>query len=173
MSTVYANRLTSFWASAFFLGAVSMMVLWGCAGTSGDGDDVRMYNANLGAATLFDLNQKTRQMFDRYQFQLIRVETSTDMTYYETEWKPRRPFDDEAEQGIAEARTRIIIQATPRTRAVMGADMSTVKMIAENQVRFENSVEWQYGTITSMVRAYLKSFSDDLTMEFRTGMRRY
>lgn len=150
-----------------------LLTLVACSG-SGEASSRRglTYSANLGAATLYDINTKTRAVLDRYQFRIERIESSTDMLYIETEWKNRYPFDDEIEQGIDAALTRIIIQATPRTRSV-GGDLNTVRLQAENQVRYRHGVEWHIVPMSPMLISYLKKLTEDTTIELRTGIRKY
>ena len=152
-----------------------LTTLLGCASSSNTeaGANVKAYTTNLGTATLYDINQKTSLILDRYQFQIIRFESSTDMTYYETEWKSRYPFEDEIDQGVQQARTRIIIQATPRARGALGADLSTVRLQVENQVRYRDGVEWHYAAVAGMLKSYIKELIDNLTTEFRTGIRKF
>jgi hypothetical protein len=147
----------------------------GCSGSAGSDKDVRpdLYTANLGTATQLDFREKTRKMLDRYQFQVIRYEQTTDATFFETEWKMRYPFEDELQQNVEEARTRLIITATPRTRAPMGSDLHTVRLEAENQVRYRDGRDWHYLQMSEMLKAYLKEFCDKLSTEFRSGIRTY
>lgn len=158
----------------FILGILLTGFLYGCAGSASTEDSsAKSFTANLGTATVLDINQKARLLLERYQFQIVRYESTVDALYFETEWKPRYPFDDEIGQGIEETRTRIIIQATPRTRSALGSDLNTVRMEAENQVRLKNGVDWRYAEMSKMLRAYLRKFADDLSTEFRVGLRRY
>jgi hypothetical protein len=119
------------------------------------------------------MRQKTQQYLEREQFRVLRFESTTDATFFETDWKARYPFDDEIELGVEEARTRIIITATPRSRAAMGSDMNTVRMEAENQVRYKNALDWHYVEMSKMLKDYLQDFADRLSTEFRAGIRRY
>lgn len=156
--------------------AVSLiLVVGGCSGFGSSEKDVRpdFYTANLGTATQLDFREKTRKMLDRYQFQVVRFEQTTDATFFETEWKLRYPFEDELQQNVEEARTRLIITAMPRTRTPMGLDLHTVRLEAENQVRYRNGRDWHYLEMSEMLKAYLKEFCDKLSTEFRAGIRRY
>ena len=91
--------------------------------------------------------------------------------YFESDWRYRGPFDDELELGIVDARTRLTINATPRTRG--GMDLYTVRMMAETQVRFEDVNEYVIVPMTDMLMEYLKTISDDLRLELMQGIRRY
>lgn len=154
---------------------VSLILVGGCSGSGRSDREVRpdLYTANLGTATQLDFREKTRKMLDRYQFQVIRFEQTTDATFFETEWKLRYPFEDELQQSVEEARTRLIITATPRTRTPMGSDLHTVRFEAENQVRYRDARDWHYIQMSDMLKAYLKEFCDKLATEFRAGIRRY
>jgi hypothetical protein len=163
-------------STVLILIAISLMfVVGGCSAAGSSDRDVRpdLYTANLGTATQLDFREKTRRMLDRYQFQVIRFEQTTDATFFETEWKLRYPFEDELQQSVEEARTRLIITATPRTRTPMGSDLHTVRFEAENQVRYRDARDWHYIQMSDMLKAYLKEFCDKLSTEFRAGIRRY
>ncbi|MBI3005394.1 MAG: hypothetical protein HYY49_08250 [Ignavibacteriales bacterium] len=151
----------------------SIVLSFGCAGSDeASGRGTLIYSANLGTATLFDANAKSRTILERNQFRIQRVETSADMYYLETEWKNRGAFDDELEQGIEAGLTRIIIQATPRGRAA-SSDLHTVRLQAENQVRYLHTFEWRVAPMSNMLIAYLKKLSEDFVVEFRTGYRKF
>lgn len=147
----------------------------GCGSRSADvsGSRTSTYSADLGTATAYDFRDKTGRLLARYQFSVYRFEETTDLIYLETEWKNRYPFDDEIDQGIVEARTRLIIQARPRIQTPTGSDLNTVKLVAENLVRFQNSAQWQRVPMSKQLRAYLKRFVDELQTEFRTGFRKF
>lgn len=161
----------------FLIFAVTVLIPFvfaGCAGSASSGDgSARAFRANLGTATLYDFNQKTRAILNKYRFIVVRHESTTDLTFYETEWKSRYPFQDELDEGIEQARTRITIQATPRTRAAIGGDLNTVRFEAENQVFLRGTVDWRYVEMSDMLKAFLREVSDDLATEFRAGIRRY
>lgn len=147
----------------------------GCGSQSADVSRSRAstFSADLGTATAYDFKDKTGRMLDRYQFQLFRFEETADIIYMETDWKARYPFEDELEEGIAEARTRLIIQARPRTRNPAGSDLHTVRLVAENRVRFQDSGEWQRIPMSKQLISYFKRFADELQTEFRTGFRKF
>lgn len=148
----------------------------GCAG-SASGDKTEPSNGfstDVGTATEFDFYQKTRRILDRYQYEIIRQEESVDMLYVETRWNDRIPLEDEQAIEIVQARTRVIVQARPRTRGGTGSSrVYKVHFIAENEVLFINNDEWVRVPLTPQCRAYLAKFADDLQTEFRTGIRKF
>jgi hypothetical protein len=146
----------------------------GCSSSGAfDKSSAQTYTANLGTATHYDFRDKTRKMLDRFQFYILRYEQTTDATFFETDWKIRYPFEDEILDGIEEARTRLIITANPRTRVPIGPDLQTVRMEAENQIRYRHSADWHYKEMSPMLKGYLRDFADKLSTEFRTGIRQY
>lgn len=95
------------------------------------------------------------------------------MIYLETEWKSRYPFEDEIQQGVEEARTRMTLQAIPRTRVSGGSDLNVVRLFCENMVRLRDQTQWQRVPMSKSLMDYLEGFAEDLRMEFRTGIRKF
>lgn len=156
-------------------GMLTLLLNVGCSGSGAASGEsaAHTFTANLGTATAYDFTLKTRQLLDRYQFRVVRYEATTDAIFFETEWKFRYPFEDEIQQGVEEARTRLTVTATPRVRATISSDLNSVRLEAENQVRYRNAVDWHYTEMSEMLKAYLREFSDKLATEFRAGIRRY
>ncbi|MCI0693395.1 hypothetical protein L0337_15495 [candidate division KSB1 bacterium] len=163
--------------SIFSLGLCLLIpFLIDCAGSSSGGSTPsHTYIANVGTATSFDVNEKTRRLIDKHQYVVFRYEQSQDMIYFETEWKERAPFQDEQDSGILQARTRFILEARPRIRVEVAgsSDLNNVRLIFENMVLFESSPDWQYVPMTAMCKSYVRRIADDLNTDFRTGFRRF
>lgn len=159
----------------FVLILVCLLVTgWGCSSSRGNSSASNTYTANVGTATAYDFKDKTQRLFTRYQFQVYRFQETADLIFIETEWKLRYPFEDELAHGIEEAKTRIVAEARPRSRMSSGgSELNRVSFYAENLVRFKQSHEWQPVALSDMLKSYLKEFADDLTTEFRTGIRKF
>ena len=153
-----------------------MYVFWGCSGTytvKKESNPIT-FTAKVGTATAYDIEEKTRRLLDRYRYEIVRFEKTYDQIYFETQWRYRSPFEDEYEISVVDARTRIIINARPRTRTyVTGTDLYVIHVRGENQVRLEGSDAWINLPMTDMVMVYLSKFAENLEMEFRTGIRKY
>lgn len=150
----------------------------GCAGSS-SGNKANIpspnnYTTEVGVATDFDFKEKTRRILDKYQYEIVRFEESSDMIYFETRWKDRYPFEDEDQLGISQARSRFILEARPRTRGIRGSvKVFRITVIAENEALYLGSEEWQHVPMTSSYKKYVKRFAEDLRSEFRSGIRRF
>lgn len=156
------------------LSCIALVFISACSG-SGEATRNSLYTADIGTATALDVKDKGRLFLDRQQYQVLRQEETNELIYIETHWRFRSPFDDEVEQGVEEARTRIFLRATPRGMRQQGlfSDISIVKLTAENQVRYRGETTWRDARITPQLRSYLRKLSDDLSIEFRTGIRKF
>ncbi|MBM4168703.1 MAG: hypothetical protein FJ215_06050 [Ignavibacteria bacterium] len=161
---------SGFAAVAGLLLNILVLGVSGCAG--GGGRAGTIYSENLGTGTLYDINTKSQAILNRYQYRIERVESTTDLLYIETEWKNRYPFDDEIEQGVNAALTRIVIRATPRGRGV-GSDNNSIRFEGENKVRYQGGEEWHIVPMSPMLIAHFKDITDDLITDLRTGFRKF
>ena len=159
----------------FLLSTILTLVLFfGCSGTYQKKTNPTEFNANVGTATAYDIKEKTRRLLMRYQYEIVREEHTYDQEYFESEWKNRRPFEDEIDLGIVAGRSRLTINAIPRTRtAITGSDLYVVRVYGENMVRFQGSDEWIRPTMTDMARKYFAKFAEDLRLELSTGIRKF
>jgi hypothetical protein len=151
-----------------------LIFLVACAGSKSTTSN-STYDADVGTATSLDVKDKGTSFLDRQQYQVLRQEETTELIYMETHWRFRSPFEDEVELGVEEARTRIFLRATPRGMRQQGifSDISSVKLTAENQVRYRGETTWRDAHITPKLRSYLRKLSDDLSIAFRTGIRKF
>ena len=153
-----------------------IILLSGCVGTykSKKRSNLSIFNTKIGTATSIDIKQKARRLLDRYQFQVVRFEETSDEIYIETQWNYRTPFEDEYHQGVVNARTRFIIITNPRTRAYAGGpDLHVVSVRGENEVRLVDKDNWINLPLTDMVIAYFNKFAGDLKTELSMGIRKY
>jgi len=151
-----------------------LVFLAACSGSGGTTSN-STYDADIGTATSLDVKEKGTLFLDRQQYQVLRQEETTELIYMETHWRFRSPLEDEIELGVEEARTRIFLRATPRGMRQQGlfSDISSVKLTAENQVRYRGETAWRDAHMTPKLRSYLRKLSDDLSIVFRTGIRKF
>ncbi len=143
-------------------------IIYGCASMRGTGA-ATTYTQSIGNATEFDVKQKThRVLVERYSFDIVRFTESSDLIYFETDWRERLPLDDEIALGVEATRSRIIIEARPRTRTYF-----TVRFNAETMGRFTGSDTWEYIKVTNDLRAYMRDIARDLERELDSGIRLY
>lgn len=153
------------------------VILGGCSilSQAGDVSGYRDFSVSAGETTMHDLYIKTARILNRDLFEIVRQEESTQLVYLETRWQFRPPFEDEQAQGIAEARTRLIVRARLRRAAVIagGSNLYTVQITAENMVQLIGAEEWSRITNTPMYKAYIRNIAKELENEFRMSMRRF
>lgn len=145
----------------------------GCAGGRSGGVAPTTYTQTLGTVTATDLVREARDFLLRSQYEIEREETSQiDYILFLTRWRSRRPFQDEIDSGVVEARTRLTISGRVRKPPAGGSPALLVGTFsAENLVRFADSDEWRVGAITPMVREYLDEMVRRLRLELEQGIR--
>ena len=143
-------------------------VLASCA--TSDRVSENTFRANLGTATETDIVSTVPRILDRNNFVVYRQEVTMDGVYIETEWKERDLFDDERSEGIVEARSRIFINARPRT--AQATSLQRVSMEIENHVLFEDSEDWDRSIITDQTNEYFREVERSIRTELGTGIRR-
>jgi hypothetical protein len=155
--------------------AVAATVLaLGCAGKSSEiGSEPQVYRRDLPNATPTDLVESSVKILNRYTYRLERVDQSA-YVRIESGWISRYPLDDEIDVGIVKVLTRIVITGRPRGRRGPGVgNVRIATLTAENQVLFEDSVEWVRGFLTPMFREYMNKIVSDLRTELDQGVRRF
>lgn len=87
--------------------------------------------------------------------------------FYETRWRQRTPFADEAAMGAQAAETRLIVRARARSRE---SNVYTVSFMAENRLRMKDGT-WAAPELTDEFHAYVRPIADDLNRELIQGIR--
>lgn len=151
-----------------FLLIMVLAVLASCA--TSDRVSENTYRANLGTATETDIVSTVPRILDRNTFTVYRQEVTMDGVYIETEWKERDLFDDERSEGIIEARSRIFINARPRT--AQATSLQRVSMEIENHVRLEEDGDWDRTIITDQTNEYFREIERSIRTELASGIRR-
>ena len=150
-------------------GAAALLVA--CA-TSGSGGSATTLREQLGSATPGDLSRKTRLVFERFQFEIERQDSSTTYQVYESRWKGRYPLQDEVDSGVTEAMTRLIVRARARGGGGIGStDVRVVEFVAENMVRVGEEPDWRRDLFTPLFREYVGGIAEALRTEFLQGIR--
>lgn len=146
---------------------ISSFLLTGCGSTNHVGE--KTYRSNLGTATSTDIQRIVPTIINRSNFMIYRHEVTLDGIYYQTEWRDRGLFDDEIALGITNARSRIFVNARPRT--AQASSLHRVDFEVENHVKFEGEEDWNKETITDEAESYFKEIARVLSMEFSSGIR--
>lgn len=153
---------------SFIVFIVTLVLLTGCATSERVSENT--YRANLGTATEADIVMTVPRILDRNNFTIYRQEVTMDGVYIETEWKERDLFEDELSQGIVEARSRIYVNARPRT--AQASSLHRVSMEVQNHVRFEAGGDWDRTILTEQTNEYLRDIERSIRTELATGIRR-
>ena len=131
-----------------------------------------LYRRDIGTASLMDAVSLANQVLARKAYEVESSDTVPDIRIV-THWKVRQPFPDEAELGITNAESRIIVVGRRRGQTEMGA-FYAITLQLENRVRVVSAPEWNEAANTPMFRAY----ADEIANEYRRlvtniGVRRY
>ena len=123
----------------------------------------------IGRATARDIVVLVTETLQRHGYIIYNNRRSVDVLYFETNWKSRAPFEDEAAQGADGARTRIII------RARRASDMFfTLRLEAQNQVSGIPYATSRWSTIpaTDLYKEYVGELSSEIRLLVEAGRRR-
>ena len=145
----------------------SLVIFYGCAGSSSGKKENNTYLAKLGATYSRDFEKKSIILLNKYQYIVYRNEQGGAEKYIETEWKNRYPFADEEEKGVIAVKSRIILRSRPRF-AGTDQELNRVEFFAETLVQLKGNPEWQRLPLTEMCRKYFKKFADDAKLGFNT-----
>lgn len=127
---------------------------------------------NIGHATYRDIALSVPDILRRYGYVIYTSRSTENQLYFETNWKPRAPFEDEAARGANAARTRIIVRARKSS-----SQFFTLRLQAQNEVSgVPNASDlagtgWSTIPATEMYKAYVLELSTEIQLKVDTGMR--
>ena len=151
---------------------VSLSCASSSSGAAG-GAEAAAYKKALGTAALTDIVRQVPRIFNRYQYEIERSDSSPSYLTVQTRWNGRYPLQDEISAGVSEARTRLVLTARARARSGGTADVRVVELLAQNMVLIGDSTGWREGVMTPMFKAYIDGIADVLKTELLTGVRVY
>jgi len=151
------------------LGAV--MLLPGCAGSGA----LRQGSVGhrVGHATGRDIVDEVPKILGGHGYAIYNTRRTDDTIYFETNWRNRAPFDDEAEGGAEQARTRIIVRARRSSESFF-----TVRLEAQNEVMGvitggdPTGTDWSTMPATDAYRTYVRDLTNEITLAVDAGRRR-
>ena len=143
----------------------ALLLLAACA-SGGGGGSAPSVTDELGTFAPQDVAEKVPEYLRRNQFTLIRQEGPPTMLY-ETDWRPRAVFEDEASQGITQVESRVIVRGRERMGATAGGRMFTMNFMTENRVRVGQG-DWQALPASDEFRAWARGLSRQLRVELET-----
>ena len=123
----------------------------------------------IGRATERDIVVLVPETLQRHGYLIYNNRRTPDMLYFETNWRSRAPFEDEAAQGADGARTRIIIRARKASELFFN-----LRIEAQNQVSGIPFTASQWSTIpaTDLYKAYVGDLSSEIRLLVDSGSRR-
>lgn len=153
----------------FTLAALTLLAV-GCASAGGGGSP--LFRREIGTASKIDAYTLAMRVIQSFQYEVISEDTSM-VIRLETDWRPRRPFDDEVALGVTAAESRLIIDARPRGFSELG-DIYTIYLTVENRLRVGNTPDWSESINTKMFQEYAEGIVEDYKRELRNiGVRRF
>lgn len=143
---------------------LSTLIVTGCS-SHGPNPDRNLggssfYTQRIGEVAPYDLDKNLPLLLAEKGYHILYTERRGRRVEMHTQWRARPPFADEAERGIHEAQTRLIIRADWQDR------LFTVRVEAENRVRTEFDQKWYPAGMTPMFRKY----ADQLMSQLRSGL---
>ncbi len=156
------------------LGLILISLLFSCAGSgaAGGGGGKISLKANMGDYLPRNINEQTDKVLKKHQYLIERQEDNGGDMYFETRWKERSPYEDEATEGVVGGRSRVIVTARPTQKVLnytTGQRMFKTSIVIENQVKLKDSAHWEPFACSPKVMAQFKRISDDLKSELRFG----
>ena len=147
--------------------------IMGCSGSKSLKYDA-MYTARLGLATTRDFFDNSIPILTRYNFLIEKSEEYGNSFHIETRWRVTPPLDDEAEIGVLQSRSRLILRAKGRqvtSRSEISARLNQVVFTAESEVKFDETESWLKIPLSDMRKEFFKRISEELKFEFSSGFR--
>jgi hypothetical protein len=127
----------------------------------------------VARATYHDIVDEVPDILGTSGYTLHRRETTRRSIVFETDWRYRAPFADEADQGADQARTRLIVDARPSA-----GNVYAVRVRAENEVQGamvatdpDGEETWSTIPATDMYEAYARELFLRIRMRVDAGVR--
>lgn len=146
------------------------MVGSACASARLDQSDVQN---QIGRATERDIVALVPLTLERHGYIIYNNRRTSDMLYFETNWRSRAPFDDEAAQGADGARTRIIIRARKASQHLFSLRLQAQNEVSGIPLASDVTVPgWSTIPATDQYREYVNELSSEIRMLVDAGQRR-
>lgn len=121
------------------------------------------YFRDLGEVTPRSLSRAVDTVLvEGRDFEMARREVRYARAYYETEWRNREPFSDEAASGVTEARSRVVIRGQRASGGVY-----RVVLEGENEIRTDSIPSWHTAPVGGEFREWMGAIESDLREETR------
>jgi hypothetical protein len=126
----------------------------------------------IGAATAADFQRGVPAVLRRNGYEIVRADGPPHF-YVETEWRVREPYPDEAERGVARARTRVLIRGRERVESGTAEPLYAVTLIMENWARIIGQEEWTRVPASPGLVERAEALKRELMLELDVGARKY
>lgn len=161
-------------ASRMAVGSAALLtaVVLGCgAAPAGRGRDAAPhYFRTIGEASATDISERGGRILRQFGYDLRR-EQAPPALEVESEWKIRRPFDDERSSGAESAQSRVVLRG--RQRSSLGnLVLYNVEVNVENQVQMNGAREWTFTPMSPRFKLHADSIAVELERELRNVTRR-
>jgi hypothetical protein len=132
------------------------------------------YTQEIGPAVIPAVEREAVPILERFGYSILRTERSADRITIETHWVNRRPLAEEAEAGVTQARTRILISTRPRgTTNSAGSNLSGVTLRYEVEHMRTGGSDWAPGVVEAAETvAQVRRLSEAFRLELQVkGMQ--
>lgn len=127
----------------------------------------------VGHATSRDILEHVPRILGGHGYTIYNTRRTDDTIYLETNWRSRAPFEDEADRGAEQARTRIIVRARRSSESFF-----TVRLEAQNEVMgpIEGDDllgrDWSIVPASDRYRSYVRELTSEIALAVDAGQRR-
>lgn len=140
-----------------------------CAGSGQSGEREYVFRSNIGNATEFDMQRLIPRYITRINFIMYRDNVTLEGTYFETDWRERAVFEDEAALGATQARNMIVVSSRAPTGQVVSAHRAQIEIY--NQLYIPDQGGWVRNLSTPQAEEYFREIARNLTQELEAGVR--
>lgn len=152
---------------------VLLVAVGGCASSGGGGsDDASEYQKNLGRLLAGPLQEGMDKILPKHQIAVRRTEFTASTLYWEGEWMSREATAEEREEGVTDARQRLLVTGRRTGYDPSGAPLYRVTFVAENEVQTEATSSWHPAPAPAAFHDHWSTVGRDLELEVRAGVRR-
>lgn len=126
----------------------------------------------IGTATARDVIEQTRNvLLNTYNYRFDREVTTQEDIRFITQWSEHTPLNGEQRNGITGCRTRIEVQARPKSRTSGSPSTYTVRFRSYYEVQRESGAQWLDAEMTPEREAYIEEIVQDLEDAMASGLR--
>ena len=145
----------------------AMVLLAGCASGGGGLSDPSTVQRNIGRATYQDVQEGVEKiLITKNAYRMVRFEENDRTIWFETEWKTTAAMEAERAEGIAQVRTRIVIEGRKSTNNTF-----RLRFTASCESLRDGSRTWERLPVSAERQESIESMLADLDMELRSGVR--